>query len=67
MTVKELLRDELIRASAAARLLGVTPRTIARWSDSGVLPQPVRIGRAQLRCYYVSDIEKLRGKGHTDE
>lgn len=59
------LHDELIRAGEAARLLHVTTRTLARWSETGVLPTPVRIGRGELRHYYASDIEKLRkGKGH---
>jgi DNA-binding transcriptional MerR regulator len=59
------LYDELIRASEAARLLHVTTRTLARWSNSGMLPEPIRIGYGQLRHYYRSDIDRLlRGKGN---
>jgi DNA-binding transcriptional MerR regulator len=49
----------LIRASDAALLLGITPRTLARWSGSGVLPDPVRVGPGQRRYYYRADIDGL--------
>jgi excisionase family DNA binding protein len=57
MTQTDLSR--LIKASEAARLLGVSPRTLARWSDSGVLPPPVRVGPGQRRFYRAEDIEAL--------
>jgi hypothetical protein len=50
---------DLIKASEAARLLRVTPRTLARWSDTGVLPEPVRVGPGARRYYYVADVEAL--------
>jgi DNA-binding transcriptional MerR regulator len=49
----------LIKASEAARLLGVTPRTLARWSESGTLPPPVRVGPGQRRHYHQHDIDAL--------
>lgn len=54
---------DLIKASDAARLLGVTPRTLARWSDSGTLPEPVRVGPGQRRYYYRADIDALLHEG----
>jgi DNA-binding transcriptional MerR regulator len=55
--------EDLIKASEAARLLGVHPRTLAKWSDSGVLPEPVRIGPGRFRYYRLSDIEALAHEG----
>jgi DNA-binding transcriptional MerR regulator len=58
----------LIKASDAARLLGVTPRTLARWSGSGVLGEPIRVGPGQRRFYYRRDIDAvLRDGATTDE
>lgn len=51
--------SELIRASEAARRLGVHPATLARWSERGVLPQPVRLGPGQRRHYRAEDIDAL--------
>jgi len=34
----------LIDAKAAARMLGVSTRTVARMCDRGAMPRPVRIG-----------------------
>jgi DNA-binding transcriptional MerR regulator len=67
MTMTRELQDELIRASEAARLLHVTTRTLERWSQSGLLPEPVRIGYGQLKHYYRSDIDRLlRNQGHAN-
>jgi DNA-binding transcriptional MerR regulator len=48
-----------VKASEAARLLGIHPRTLAKWSDSGVLAEPVRIGPGRFRYYRISNIEAL--------
>jgi DNA-binding transcriptional MerR regulator len=67
MTELREITDDLIRASEAARLLHVSPRTLARWSESGILPEPVRVGPGELRYYYRSDVEKLlKGKGNAN-
>lgn len=47
-------------------MLNVSSRTLARWSDSGILPAPVRVGAGELRHYYRSDIDALLRKGQTD-
>ena len=49
----------LVRASEAARLLGIHPRTLAKWSDSGDAPAPVRVGPARRRFYRAEDIDAL--------
>lgn len=54
---------DMIKASDAARLLGITPRTLARWSNSGTLPDPVRVGPGQHRFYYRADIDALINEG----
>jgi predicted DNA-binding transcriptional regulator AlpA len=51
--------SELIRARAAAERLGVHPVTLKRWSDSGALPQPVRLGPRSDRFYRAADIDRL--------
>lgn len=53
----------LVKASEAARLLGVHPRTLAKWSDSGTLPEPVRVGPGQHRYYRVADVRALLHEG----
>lgn len=57
MTTSDL--SGLVKASEAARLLGIHPRTLAKWSDSGVIAQPVRIGPGRFRYYRLSDIEPV--------
>lgn len=54
---------ELIRASVAARWLGKHVRTLARWSDEGVLPEPVRLGPRGDRHYLKADIDALLQNG----
>jgi DNA-binding transcriptional MerR regulator len=56
-----------MKASAAARLQGVTPSTLARWSDSGILPEPVRVGPDHRPYYYEADIDALLHGGGLDE
>lgn len=55
----------LMRASKAAALLSVHPRTLARWSDQGILPQPTRLGPRGDRHYLVADIEAALLHGAT--
>jgi DNA-binding transcriptional MerR regulator len=54
---------DLIKASDAARLLGCNPRTLARWSDGGTLPEPVRVGPGNRRYYFRADIDALLHEG----
>jgi DNA-binding transcriptional MerR regulator len=49
----------LIKASEAARLLGVTPRTLTRWSNRGILPESLHVGPGARRYYYTADINAL--------
>ena len=51
--------DDLMKAGEAARLLGVSPRTLARWSEDGFLPPAVRLGPGERRYYYRKDIDAL--------
>jgi hypothetical protein len=60
-------RAGLIKASAAARMLGVAPGTLARWSDSGVLPDPVLLGPGPGVYYDEADIDALLHGGGLDE
>ena len=56
---------ELIRASEAARLLGIHPQTLARWSATGHAPEPVRVGPGNRRHYKLDDISVLiQGQQH---
>ena len=50
---------ELIGARAAAERLGKHPRTLARWSERGILPEPVRLGPRGDRHYRAGDIDAL--------
>jgi predicted DNA-binding transcriptional regulator AlpA len=45
--------DLLVRAADAARFLGVSTRTLERWSTEGTngLPEPVRLGSRADRYY----------------
>jgi hypothetical protein len=57
----------LMKASAAARMLGVTPSALARWSGNGILPDPVRVGPDERPYYYEADIDALLHGGGLDE
>lgn len=50
--------ERLIRASYAARLLGVTSYTIGRWADVGILPS-IRILPSGHRRYRLEDVMAL--------
>ncbi len=39
------ITPELIDTHDAARLCGIAERTIWRWSNSGLMPKPIKIGR----------------------
>jgi predicted site-specific integrase-resolvase len=52
---------ELVRATKAAKRLGVHPVTLKRWSDSGRIPQPVRLGPRGDRFYVAALIDQLAG------
>lgn len=42
--------DELLDTAAAARLLGISPSTLAHWRSDGLpTPPPVRLGRRAIR------------------
>jgi excisionase family DNA binding protein len=53
---------DLVKASQAARMLGVHPQTLARWADSGVI-RAVLVGPARRRHYYRADIDTLLHEG----
>lgn len=58
----------LIKASTAARRLDVSPVTLKRWSERGILPQPVRLGIRGDRHYRLADIARLTEQtGSNDE
>jgi DNA-binding transcriptional MerR regulator len=57
MTTADL--PELIKATEAARLLGIHPRTLQKWSDSGHAAAPIRLGPGQHRYYRRADIDAL--------
>ncbi len=49
--------SDLLLRSEVARLFRVSDRTIARWSASGKLPSPIRVGGVQR--WLRTDIERL--------
>lgn len=54
---------ELLTARAAASRLGKHPRTLARWSDQGILPEPVRLGPRADRHYLAENIAAIIENG----
>jgi DNA-binding transcriptional MerR regulator len=65
MTNPNNSEQRLVRASEAAAKLGVHPRTLRRWSDRGIIPQPIRQGPGGYRYYLVRDVEALLTNGAT--
>ena len=51
---------ELLDTHDAARLLGIGTRTLWRWSNSGISPRPIKIGRGLLRGGPVSAVRPGR-------
>ena len=58
------MSEDFITPDKAAEMLGVEPRTIARWSDQGELsPQKTRGGQRRYDRDEVRDlVEKLRAE-----
>lgn len=54
---------EVIRASSAAKRLGKQCRTLALWSERGILPEPIRLGPRGDRHYRVEDIDAVLRNG----
>ena len=50
------MEDRMLRSREAARMIGVSPRTLAKWRQKGVGPQCVRLGY-NLVVYRLSDID----------
>ena len=48
----------LIRIKKAAEMLDVSPLTLRRWDDKGIL-QAVRVGTRRDRRYDLEELEKL--------
>lgn len=48
----------LLRIKEAAEMLGVTPLTLRRWDDKGIL-KAIRIGTRKDRRYDLEELEKL--------
>lgn len=51
-------RKKLLRIRDAADMLGVTPLTLRRWDEKGIL-KPVRVGSRGDRRYDPEELEKL--------
>lgn len=52
--------DELVPIGKAAHLLGVSTRTIIRWTDAGRLP--ATLTAAGHRRYRLTDVETIRAE-----
>jgi DNA-binding transcriptional MerR regulator len=51
----------------AARRLGKHASTLKRWSERGILPEPIRLGPRGDRHYRAEDIEALLQDGSTND
>jgi predicted DNA-binding transcriptional regulator AlpA len=70
--VPETILPELLTIGQVARLLNAGPRTIWRWSQSGVMPRPLKIGagkqgtvryrRAEIAAWIESGCPKTNGR-----
>lgn len=57
------IEDRMLKSREAARMIGVSPRTLAKWRHKGVGPQCVRLGY-NLVVYRLSDIDAwIRERG----
>jgi DNA-binding transcriptional MerR regulator len=56
----------LLRARAAADRLGKNVRTLRRWSERGLLPEPIRLGPRGDRHYRAEDIDALIANGASE-
>ena len=54
--------DEFLAPGDVARMLCVSPRTVSRWADQGLIPHMVTLGGH--RRFRRSDVEKLRAVAH---
>ena len=49
------IEDRMLKSREAARMIGISPRTLAKWRQRGVGPQCVRLGY-NLVVYRLSDL-----------
>ena len=57
VSLKEAYRNEgLLRISEVAELLGVSPDTVARWSNKGRMPAGFKIGGTGWTYWYAAEI-----------
>lgn len=62
---KMFYSERLVNISEAAKILGVSPRTLRRWDEKGILKSFSRIGNRKDRRYKVSEVKKLLNKNHS--
>lgn len=55
VTRKEHTVDKLVTPSKAARILGVSTRTLTQWANAGKV-ECIRVGTQRHRRYYVSSL-----------
>jgi hypothetical protein len=53
--------DELLPARLVCRRYNVVSRTVDRWLEAGILPQPIRV--IGLRYWRLSDLERAERAG----
>jgi predicted DNA-binding transcriptional regulator AlpA len=57
MSISKDTSERLLPMGALCRRYSVTDRTIDRWLERGILPEPLRINR--YRYWRVSDLERF--------
>jgi len=60
MVLYNIMEDNLIKISEAAKLFGVTTRTVRRWEKSGKIKPILTLGKH--RRYKLSEIKSLIGE-----
>lgn len=60
MVLYNIMENELIKIGDAAKLFGVTPRTLRRWEKTGKIKSIRTLGKH--RRYKVSEIKLLIGE-----
>lgn len=53
------MKEQLISAAEAAKILGVTVPSLSRWDDQGILCPVLRLGDWRIRAYDLADVQRL--------
>lgn len=59
--------DNFVTTAELANVIGIAPRTVRKWVQSGILPEPIRITQRTVRHNLSKALARLEAQKKTSE